>query len=159
MPIADAWKALQSMLEGMLEVCRMTESTNILEIMVCSQLIHLMGYSLFPVDAVEPTRSPSIISKQERLHSVVKRGKIQVFNLNPNELKLTLLEVAVVVSAIASLGTPFRVPEVTRRGIISAPFILSSLSGTICRTHSRLKRVARRHTEHACDSKRTSRRD
>lgn len=40
MPIADAWKALQSMLEGMLEVCRMTESTNILEIMM---LLNLRG--------------------------------------------------------------------------------------------------------------------
>jgi hypothetical protein len=34
MSIDDAWKALQSMLEGMLEACRMTESSNILDIMV-----------------------------------------------------------------------------------------------------------------------------
>ncbi|KAF8602722.1 Mak10-domain-containing protein [Ceratobasidium sp. AG-I] len=40
MPVGDAWKALQSMLEGMLEVCRMTESTNILEIMM---LLNLRG--------------------------------------------------------------------------------------------------------------------
>lgn len=61
MPVADAWKALQSMLEGMLEVCRMTESTNILEIMVCFRILsaHLMLIIL--VDATESPRPPSVI--------------------------------------------------------------------------------------------------
>ncbi|KAG9126713.1 hypothetical protein FRC07_002256 [Ceratobasidium sp. 392] len=38
MPINDAWKSLQLMLEGMLEVCRMTESSNILDIMMLLRL-------------------------------------------------------------------------------------------------------------------------
>ncbi|QRV86808.1 Mak10 subunit, NatC N(alpha)-terminal acetyltransferase [Ceratobasidium sp. AG-Ba] len=38
MTMADAWKSLQSMLEGMLEACRMIESTNILDIMMLLKL-------------------------------------------------------------------------------------------------------------------------
>ncbi|KAG8688818.1 hypothetical protein FRC09_012718, partial [Ceratobasidium sp. 395] len=45
MPISDAWKSLQSMLEGMLEACRMVQSSNILDIMMVLRLRARLPFS------------------------------------------------------------------------------------------------------------------
>ncbi|KAG8753041.1 hypothetical protein FRC12_011688 [Ceratobasidium sp. 428] len=45
MPINDAWKSLQSMLEGMLEACRMVQSSNILDIMMVLRLRARLPFS------------------------------------------------------------------------------------------------------------------
>lgn len=74
MGINDAWKALQSMLEGMLETCRMLESAEVLDMMVglwSKSWLRLTTVS----DAFEAPSATSTITEQECLRSVTKCGK------------------------------------------------------------------------------------
>ncbi|ELU43778.1 Mak10 domain-containing protein [Rhizoctonia solani AG-1 IA] len=75
MPTDDAWKALQGMLQGVLETCKALNSVDLLEMMVCITCFIDRILTLHP-DAAEAPGAAPCLSEQKCLRPITKCGKL-----------------------------------------------------------------------------------